>query len=298
LPGSAIIEIVRAACAEEVGPRVELEAVVLRAPLFVSGTRTVRVHVKGEAGRREFVVASRAAAGWTIHATGRARTAPAPVGALVEGPGDDAVVFAPAEPFEPQPGRLRLGPRWAGLRRLELRDSEVRAEVTLPANVGATDGGFTVHPALLDLATGAALSLVGTDEALWVPLGYDRVTCWRELPHHALVRAKRVGATSHGTARFDLDLADANGSVAVRVEGLTMRAVNESALERREGRTGGRGAGIASEDGIDALGRLMASGRRGAVVVSPIPLDATTERRADGRERASLPAYAGDGAVE
>ena len=293
LPGSALVELARAGAAEILGDAVQLESVVLRAPAFVAGPTTVRVHVVPDGDRHAFTVATTAGGGWTVHATGHARPAPAPAASAIDGPSDDARTFTPEAPFEPQRGRLALGPRWSALRRLEVREAAVKAELSL---VGTSDDeGFGLHPALLDLATGAALAIVSPEAGLWVPLGYDRVVSWAPLPLDTRVNARRVGDAVHETVRFDLELAGSDGEVVALIEGLTMRRVDAGALSRGGGQSASLAGGIGTTDGVDALDRVLRSGHRGPVLVSPIPL-AELAAPAPSATRPALPAHAGDGA--
>jgi thioesterase domain-containing protein/acyl carrier protein len=255
----------------------------------------VRIHVETTEAPARLVVASRVAGRWTIHAEGRVREADQTPSGHVPAAPAGAAEYTDERPFETQPGRLKLGPRWNALRRLDVADGVALGELALEGRFENDTQGFGLHPALLDLATGVALSLVSDREGLWVPMGYDRVVAATALSSRARVRAVQAGEASHETVRFDVEMTDGDGNVVAHIQGLTMRRIDESALA--VGRAAdGLSEGISNEEGVDALARLLASAHGGVVTVSPLPLEALAAPR-QAPPRSALPDHAGDGAA-
>ena len=78
-----------------------------------------------------------------------------------------------------------FGPRWRNLRTLFIGEREALAELQLSQDFLADLETWTVHPALLDLATGSALYLIKDYQesaALYLPLSYKRITLYHPLP--------------------------------------------------------------------------------------------------------------------
>ncbi|MWD29823.1 SDR family oxidoreductase [Aquicoccus sp. SCR17] len=127
-----------------------------------------------------------------------------------------------------QAGQLDFGPRWQVLRGTGMHGSEGLAHLALPQAFGSDlDGGYLLHPALMDIATGWAMGLVPgyAPDHLWVPVSYESVRVHAPLPaeiwsHVRLADAHGPEAT---TASFDVTLCDPTGRVLVEVEGFAVK---------------------------------------------------------------------------
>nr|WP_318272700.1 SDR family NAD(P)-dependent oxidoreductase [Paracoccus saliphilus] len=131
-----------------------------------------------------------------------------------------------------QEGQMAFGPRWRVLRATWLSPDPARreglAELQLPDSALADlDQGFLLHPALMDIATGWAMTLIrGYDRAqLWVPLSYRALTMHAPLPPR-IASHVRISHDSDGYASFDVTLTDPQGVVLVEVAGLTLRRLD------------------------------------------------------------------------
>lgn len=187
-----------------------------------------------------------------------------------------------------QENHLRFGPRWQTLRQIDLGAREAIAHLTLPEAHTADLSEHPLHPALLDIATGCAMDLIPgyTDQggtSLWAPLSYAELVYRRPLPAdvQSWVRLADVPAGEHGTAAFDVTLADAAGNVVAEVRQLTLRRI-EATLAPAAGSQAQPAAdagdaprvkppspaeavlqhnlsqGIGNDEGVDALRRLLA----------------------------------------
>jgi acyl transferase domain-containing protein/NADPH:quinone reductase-like Zn-dependent oxidoreductase/NAD(P)-dependent dehydrogenase (short-subunit alcohol dehydrogenase family)/acyl carrier protein len=122
---------------------------------------------------------------------------------------------------------IQYGPAFTGLvsaRTAEGKGRSVVAEVALPSVVRSQQGGYAVHPALLDACFQSVMAhpTVGAAEGgVLLPLSL------RRLRRYGATRGTRychlrVTAESGPTLEVDLDLLDENGAVLLAVQGLRM----------------------------------------------------------------------------
>ncbi|UWR34468.1 KR domain-containing protein [Sulfitobacter sp. W027] len=130
-----------------------------------------------------------------------------------------------------QEAHLKFGPRWHVLQRTALGQGEGIAALQLPEGArGDLDAGYVLHPGLMDIATGWAISLIPGYAArhLWVPLSYGEITLHAPLPAEIRSHVRLVdGLAAEGLARFDVTIAD--------TEGVTLVEVRDFAMKRLEG---------------------------------------------------------------
>jgi acyl transferase domain-containing protein/thioesterase domain-containing protein/NADP-dependent 3-hydroxy acid dehydrogenase YdfG len=195
---------------------------------------------------------------------------------------------------------LRFGPRWQVLRSLRLGQGEALAELALSEAYASELEAFSLHPALLDIATGYAMELIegygAEDERLWVPLSYERLTFHAPLCARVFswVRLSPEGANdaASGFASFDVSISDASGRLLVEVKGFTVRRLESGQafraaeaptskevewdpMFRASGREGSPqeasfrallDLGITPAEGVAALGRVL-DGAHGPVAI-------------------------------
>ncbi len=306
LPGTGYLELAAEAYAAqgETGPFAIGDLTFFR-PLAIGDTETraVRVRLARSAAGYAFAVQSEAIAdgrrGWQTHATAELAPLAGPPPAAM----DLAVLAARMAPGEadptglrsPQEDHLRFGPRWRVLRATHWGDGEALAHLALPVAFRAADSGLTLHPALLDIATGWAMRLIpGWDAGrLWVPVAYASVRVHRPLPPDVASHVRLVEAGG-GAARFDVTLCAPDGAVCVEVGGFALRRLDGTLdLSRRaeardlafdpdearpltaaeERLRHAIDQGIPPEAGGEAFDRALATGMP-RVVVSALELDA------------------------
>ena len=131
---------------------------------------------------------------------------------------------------------LRYGPSFRGLVGLWAGDREAIGEVWLPAGVEQKDG--VIHPVLLD-ACFQVLGSIGSArnaeaDALWLPVGWDRLWIGDELPERVWCRAAlREGASGEreiGEWTAELSFYGEDGSSVGGVSGFRLRRASRSAL--------------------------------------------------------------------
>ncbi|MFJ4966514.1 SDR family NAD(P)-dependent oxidoreductase [Streptomyces sp. NPDC088729] len=111
----------------------------------------------------------------------------------------------------------------------------VLAELDLPAEADPADGGYVLHPALLDSAIQSSIALHLTDGPATpetvVPFALDRFELLAPCPAsmRAVVRVADEPGTANALSRLDVDVTDADGQVCVRMTGYTSRRLKEPA---------------------------------------------------------------------
>jgi acyl transferase domain-containing protein/acyl carrier protein len=304
LPGTGYLEMAAAAFSRgSYHGTIEFRDVFFLVPLMLSGdeTREVRVRLIREQeaverkGAFRFSVSSRTT-GWVEHSTGMMvpslsnLTAHADRAAIVARCNEREIVFDEQHPTR-QERRLQFGPRWRSLRRLLIGKNEGLAEIELDEKFSADISIFRVHPALLDLATGASFYLTEDYENsndLFLPISYKRICVYRPLPARLFshIRPREMSSRRSEVETFDITLFDEQGQVLAEIEGFSARRIAGplKVLDERlrlgiENRSGGEQPteitdrpGINPVDGVRALVRILSLRAPRAVIVVSEPL--------------------------
>ncbi|OBH25378.1 polyketide synthase [Mycobacterium sp. E342] len=228
-PGAGFVELaIRAG--DEVGCGV-LEELTLSAPLVLPAADGVQVQVVvgavAESGRREVsVYAAGTQSEWVLHAQGL-------LGAAAVAPTADLSVWPPvgATPVEVGDAYARLAERgyeygraFRGLRAMWRRGDEIFADVVLPDDAGAPDGGFGIHPVVLDVALHAIGVAAGPGQTV-LPFSWQGVSL-----HAAGAARARVRIARSGAGAVSVELADGAGLPVLSVRSLAMRPVSAEQL--------------------------------------------------------------------
>ena len=101
---------------------------------------------------------------------------------------------------------FEFGPRWKSLREISFGEEEALALLELPEEFAGDWVDYHLHPALLDMATGAAFLLIADYELsddMCLPVSYKRLTFRAPLPRrvYSHIRLKRAESD---IAVFDL----------------------------------------------------------------------------------------------
>lgn len=139
----------------------------------------------------------------------------------------------------PQEEHLRFGPRWRVLEKMRFGAGEALATLALPLEFASDLSYVGLHPGLLDLATGYAMSLIeGYDTAqprmLWVPVRYHSIRIYGALPARVRSWVKLHGKSSHESefASFDVVITNEAGEVLCEVEEFTIKKVSDPEFAR------------------------------------------------------------------
>ncbi len=298
LPGTCYLEMTRAAIDHGSFHGVEFEDVFFLAPLFVDPgqARDARLHLQlGQDETYEFSVRARDAE-WTEHATGRVSrlTQPPPkhqdLARIVDRCHSHVLEFDDQQRTK-QEQFFRFGPRWRTLQRIHFGTNEAVAVVELPEALAADVIDYALHPALFDLATGAALYLIENYDqspAVYFPLSYHRIRIYRPFPRKLFshLRSRPGNVAGRDVVTFDLTLLDSTGEVLAAIDGFSMRlvsnpeqaidaerpvpaetAVREETLEQRD---------ISPADGARIFTRILSAKTPPGVFVLPAGLEAAS----------------------
>ena len=307
-PGTALLEMARAAVEDLTGdPRIELRDVAFLSPLVVQpgSSAEVQIHLRKSGDVLEIRILGRPAgrgASWREHAVGSAcRRAASPVGSW-----SIAGLAARCSLREVEPGGddahrlVEWGPRWNTLRQAGWRDGEGLALLELPRELAGDLQLFSLHPALLDVATSFARSAAAPGS--YLPFVYESLRACAPLPRriysHALLREETGKAL-----RFDVTILDEDGVILVEASGFTLRKLDAAQLRAEasavssgpsgnaEGEvpTAQGGRGIGSAQGCEVFDRLMAHDLSTRVVVSTRDLRAVLARGERTGEKAPGP---------
>jgi len=272
LPGAMGLELARAAFAAGAGfAPVVLRRVVWQSPLRLDQGSVTATLPLGPAEDGAFAVRLLSGGPESIpHMLGQIAplTAPAPapldLAALRQSCPDSLEVEALYRRFRAV--GLDYGPAFRGIAALFVGDGAVLAQIRLPEAAAGTS--FALHPSIVDAAFQAVLGLFpdegGTSTA--IPFGLDEAELFA--PTSALmwafVRRAEGRAQVH---RFDIDLADENGRLCLRLSGFSLRELKKTARTESDG-------GLAAAT-LAYLAKLVA--REANVAESEIEAEATLD---------------------
>jgi thioesterase domain-containing protein/acyl carrier protein len=184
-----------------------------------------------------------------------------------------------------------FGPRWRSLRRLYVGKRETLAEIELDQKFSADLSSFSIHPALLDMATAGSLYLTEGYERssdLLLPLSYRRMRLYRPLPGRFFshVRSRREDALRGEVETFDITIFDEQNQVLAEIEGFAMRRIADPVKAMEDAgspRDAIRGhgeqlievairPGIPPLEGARTLTRILSADTPAVVVAVPQPL--------------------------
>ncbi|MBO0870625.1 MAG: SDR family NAD(P)-dependent oxidoreductase, partial [Micromonosporaceae bacterium] len=297
---------------------VELRDVAFLEPFAVpDGTQAqYRVEVSPAADGTQFAVCSGEGGAVATHVRGSAgwTTEPAPppldLAAII---GRSRRIGTGAAPQHPAggdggPGRLVYrGPRWRALAELYLADG-VRADgveadgvagnrvagnrvegdgvqlarIEAPEVASAELADWTLHPALLDIATGFGRS---RGEGTYLPLSYGRLVVRKPLPASFFSYLRYQDAGTDAVIAADLSLVDDEGRELVAVRDFVLRRVDPDAVTGSLATQTARAAApvapaeaIAPADGAEAFQRSITAGLGAQVVIATRPVAEVRER--------------------
>lgn len=228
LPGTAYIEIARAAMARLHGPSaIEIRALSFDAAMVFApdGVRVVRtrLHFTGEA--YDFSVQSRGLSDqrWMEHARARVSVF---LGSLDTAPPPPAGLWHQGEIA--QEHAVSFGPRWRCISLMQLTERGGTAQMALAERFTSDLVDYPCHPALADMATTFGLHLLGAQEpgaSLFVPLSIERIRLAAPLRRQLISRLTLRHQPDHRLAAFDVGLHALDGSPLATFEGFCLGRV-------------------------------------------------------------------------
>ncbi|MBI4662865.1 MAG: amino acid adenylation domain-containing protein [Verrucomicrobia bacterium] len=241
LPGTAYLELVRAAMADFTGTqRLELRNVCFPAPFVASPDegRELRVEIARHADEATFRVRSHPCCegghgvDGQLHAQGDIR----PLAPDASIPVHLATMVRNCPQVHQTPLRalverhFNLGARWDNVREVRTTQDEIWVSLELSGDFAEDLRHYALHPALLDAATGHGQLLIpefAQHQALYVPFAYQtlRVHSALSAKCYSHIRRTRKAGRNGELATFDVTLFDEEGRRLVDIEGFAMRKV-------------------------------------------------------------------------
>ncbi|WP_371934131.1 SDR family NAD(P)-dependent oxidoreductase [Chroococcidiopsis sp. CCNUC1] len=235
LPGTAYLELVRAAYTEHTGNFCcELKDVAFLSPLVVSERNAIdlRIEFKPINDGFEFAVTSAVPdrdGQWQAHAKGQ-------IVALTEfAVSQDLSAIASRcnesrlTDFTPEIASefLALGSRWQNVKCLQFGTDEGFGQFELPEAFSSDLDTYRLHPALLDSAISFFSSVYGDR---FLPFAYKRLRCYASLPAkiYSHIKAAKSNREATGILRFQITLFDEYGKVLVEIEDYTLRRIEDT----------------------------------------------------------------------
>ncbi|HEV3033101.1 MAG TPA: SDR family NAD(P)-dependent oxidoreductase [Polyangia bacterium] len=304
IPGTGFLELAREAATRALpgAGALELDDVVFLAPFALAGgqRRHLRVGVSADGELAIDSVAADGASGEVRHVAGRAARVAAAAPALVD-VAALRVRCAEARPvgaggFLPQ-RFMSFGPRWGNIAAIGVGGGEALIDLELPASFAGDLTTHLLHPALLDMATGAAQALIPGFDAerdFHVPFSYGRVRLHAALPRRLSSHVRYRKDSAKDLPAFDVVLFGEGGRVLVEIAGFVMKRVSDrgalagaaaGAAAERAAPAGGAEAmatelreaafreGMLPAEGLEALERIVAARLGPEVVASSLDLN-------------------------
>src|SRR3954469_4534979 len=293
IPGTGFLEIARAALAHRFEDRpIEIRDLVFLQPFAVGPdeTRAMNIRLNRE-GDHSLVVYGDSEE--QPYATARVAYVDSPAGPRQSVP---TIRARCRERGEVMNGWLvqnfmDFGPRWSNVQAIHLGQGEALIDLALPAGFGSDLPTYGLHPALLDMATGAAQKLIpgfAGDDDFYVPFSYGRVLVTGPLPP-TFSSHVRLRVAEGKSVVFDVTLLDEEGNELVSIERYIMRRVEafasipaSSKPARPDGpETAEEGflrEGMTNAEGLEALDRILACNVSPQVAASTLDLDLWLDR--------------------
>jgi acyl transferase domain-containing protein len=296
-PGTGYLEMAFTALGGGSRP-LELREISFVSPLIVGATESMEVRFLLQRNKTNFrfcvLAESDSDASWQEYASGRARylydqTAPTiRLNEISANCSNREIGFANQR--TKQEKYFQFGPRWGNLKRIQLGRNEALVTLELDQEFRRDLETCCAHPALLDLATGAALYLIPGYESsddLYLPFSYEKLTIWSRLPARCYSHIRfRHRNGEQAIVIFDVSIIDVTGCVLIDIEGFAVRRISDPIhffAESTQRAVGARRAmqvtfegellgqrleeGLSSGQGIAALLRILSTSGIGPHVI-------------------------------
>jgi acyl carrier protein len=250
LPGTAYLEMVRAAFADYTGTEfIEIQEMFFLTPLMVEDQEEKEVHtiIKKQENNFEIRFRSKVKAGedkWVEHARGRvvlpeSRELKKQEIKIIEERCNKNEITVTEEmmKFGNDTNSLmpHFGPRWYNLKRIRFGANQVLVELELPG-VFANDSRFyKLHPALMDNALGAySDQKTHQNSEATLPFSYKRLRINAPLPQKIYSYIKSAGENQERKRilKFNITITDEEGRELVEIEEYNRLSVSQHAKAR------------------------------------------------------------------
>ncbi|MFJ1618599.1 SDR family NAD(P)-dependent oxidoreductase, partial [Streptomyces sp. NPDC088251] len=251
VPGTTYLEMACAAAVLHFGQAVtELRDITFLVPLLVQENAPRAVHTtvrESSRGVAEFTVAShdQRSDSWTIHAQGTVGTLPHTAPAPRQNPAElwarCGTESVDVRVRQAEHKAMEFGRRWLdSLHTVHVGVRAALGPLGLPERFWPEARGYTLHPALLDLATGfGGFAVLETeddrrrareDRGFFLPVGYDSLRIHGPIPVRALsfIEPQDGFDSSDEVRRVDVTICDEAGATAVEIRGFSVKRVTDA----------------------------------------------------------------------
>ena len=171
---------------------------------------------------------------------------------------------------------MDFGPRWACVDSVYMGDQEALVALSLPEQFRQDFTGVTLHPALLDMATGAGHRLVPNydpETDFFVPLSYGSVTVFSPIPAELYSHISWL-SQHDDRSLLNVYLYDLSGRCVVEIERFEVKKMGANALDSIDAQVGSEldvdlSQGILPEEGTKALQSVLGLSNCTQIIVSP-----------------------------
>lgn len=238
LPGTAYLEIARAASMGLYPEGVELKDVVFLTPLATTEGETREAHtiLRKSEDYHEFNVVSKDAqnGGWVTHVD--AKVYPLTASEIHQYNLDELKARCPETvKVSYSDGEVKsaivTGPHWKNLNTYHLGTDELLVYLTLQEQFLDDLDNYTIYPPLLDSAVNAVSQHVG--EGLYLPFSYSSFKLLDRMPanFYSYIRKREKQAAGLETVAFDIILMDESGRAFIEVEDYKIKKVRTQELK-------------------------------------------------------------------
>ncbi len=186
-----------------------------------------------------------------------------------------------------------FGPRWQNIREIRIGVDEAIIDLELDSSFTDELSTLAYHPALLDMATGGAQKLIPDfqqDRDFLVPFAYDRITIAAPVTQRCTSHVRLNPKSSLEAASFDVRVFDESGLECIRIDGFTMKRVDDLTITDAKAHKATAAAtakekaqilateallkeAMTPEEGLIAFNRIMVQTEAAQVVASSVDLD-------------------------
>ncbi|MEO8216232.1 MAG: SDR family NAD(P)-dependent oxidoreductase [Acidobacteriota bacterium] len=190
--------------------------------------------------------------------------------------------------------QMSFGPRWSCIRTIEYAEGEALLRLRLQDEFFQDLAEHPMHPALLDMATGAATGLIphfDPKRDFYVPQSYGEVILHSPLVSEITSYVTRVENSSADACVLDIQITDAEERPLVEIKGFLLRRMATDTLNALGKATSVRAVdpslqsllehGITPEEGMRVIDRLLASPGHSRILVAPFGKKKIFSRRSD-----------------
>lgn len=238
LPGTAYLEIARAASKVLYPEGVELKDVVFLTPLATIEGENREAHtiLRTSEEYHEFNVVSKDVqnGGWVTHVD--AKVYPLTVPEVRQYNIDELKARCPETvkvSYSEGEGKSAIvtGPHWKNLNTYHIGTDELLVYLTLQEQFLDDLDNYTIYPPLLDSAVNAVSQHVG--EGLYLPFSYSSFKLFERMPanFYSYIRKREKQAAGLETVAFDIVLLDESGRVFIEIEDYKIKKVRTQELK-------------------------------------------------------------------